>query len=320
MADLKTYTLQKTLKIRRQVDKLHDIIDLEDKFVEESILEPMNNLPELLHANGIKQWKLVVCGPSLDTESIGKGLVEMTKKKLSMAVTDQDQDANVLSCFACPNASIVVRWVDGDMIEQEIAYSEKKRRDYLTGTSAILFFHIAEEESVEVAKSRLFQLLDLTPKVPGVALMILTTSNDFILDQAPDGVYSYDIFNTSVDIFRLSTLTSVMKSVETLIQLTRGFDIDSIDGLNVKLLRDFVEDFLIEKFFVEIYVDLRERSRMNRHHCHPNDLIGFYNDAIDHLINVVTQKSEHSLNFWTWAQIFGTLSKILRFCSGGGRN
>ena len=123
MVDLKTYTLQKTLKIKRQVDKLHDIIDLEDKFVEESILEPMNNLPELLHANGIKQWKLVVCGPSLDTESIGKGLVEMTKKKLSIAVTtDQDQDPNVLSCFSSPQASVVVRWIDGDMIDQEIAY------------------------------------------------------------------------------------------------------------------------------------------------------------------------------------------------------
>ena len=63
----------------------------------------------------------------------------------------------------------------------------------MTGTSALLFFHIDEEEHADVAKSRLFKLLDLTPKVPGVSLMILTTSNDFVLEEAPEGVYSYDI-------------------------------------------------------------------------------------------------------------------------------
>ena len=293
VGDLRTCNLKDTLQIRRQVDKLHDIINLEDKIVEESILEPILDLPEMLHANGIRQWKLVVCGPSLDSDNVGKGLVEMTKKKLSIAVTDQDQvEPNVLSCFASPRASIVVRWIDGDMMDQEIAYSEKKRRDYLTGTSAILFFHINEDESVELAKSRLFQLLALIPKVPGVALMILTTSNDFVLEQAPEGVHSYDIFQTNVDIFRVSTLTSVVRSVEALTRLTRHFDMDSVHGLNVKLLRDFVEDFLVENFFVEIYVDLKERLQTKREHCHPNDLIGLYNDVIDHLVEVVTADTE----------------------------
>ena len=105
------------------MDKLHDIITLEDKIVEESILEPMNDLPDMLAAINLRQWKLVISGPSLDIDSIGKGLVEMTKKKLSIAVTtDQDQDPNVLSCFSSPQASVVVRWIDGDMIDQEIAY------------------------------------------------------------------------------------------------------------------------------------------------------------------------------------------------------
>ena len=67
----------------------------------------------------------------------------------------------------------------------------------MTGTSAILFFHIDEEESANDAKSRLFKLIDLIPKVPGVALMILTTSNDFVLEEALEGVYSYDIVQVS---------------------------------------------------------------------------------------------------------------------------
>ena len=122
--------------------------------------------------------------------------------------------------------------------------------------------------------------------------MILTTSNDFVLDQAPEGVHSYDIFQTNVDIFRVSTLTSVVKSVEALTKLTRHFDMDSVHGLNVKLLRDFVEDFLVENFFVEIYVDLKERLLTKKEHCHPNDLIGLYNDVIDHLVEVVTADTE----------------------------
>jgi len=296
--DLKSYNLKETLQIRHQVDKLHDIITLEDKIVEESILEPMNDLPDMLATNNLRQWKLIVCGPSLDSDSIGKGLVEMTKKKLSIAVTtDQDQDPNVLSCFSSPQASVVVRWIDGDMIDQEIAYSEKKRRDYLTGTSAILFFHIDEEESANDAKSRLFKLIDLIPKVPGVALMILTTSNDFVLEEALEGVYSYDIVQTNVDIFRVSTITSIMKSIQSLTKLTRNFDMESVHGLNVKLIRDFVEDFLVENYFSEVYVDLREKLKANRPHCSPNDLIGLFNDIIDHLVNVVTDRELEQISW-----------------------
>ena len=66
------------------MDKLHDIITLEDKIIEESILEPMNDLPDMLATNNLRQWKLIVCGPSLDSDSIGKGLVEMTKKKIDL--------------------------------------------------------------------------------------------------------------------------------------------------------------------------------------------------------------------------------------------
>ena len=119
VCDLKPYNLKDTLDIRHQVDKLHDIINLEDRIVEDSILEPIHDLPDMLHANGIRQWKLVLCSQSLNSDSIGKGLVEMIKKKLSIAVTDQEQDPNVLSCFASPRSSVVVRWVDSDMIDEQ---------------------------------------------------------------------------------------------------------------------------------------------------------------------------------------------------------
>ena len=63
------------------MDKLHSVIELEDKFIENSLLEPVTNLPQMLKEKGIKQYKMVITGLSLDHSSIGKGLVEMTKKK-----------------------------------------------------------------------------------------------------------------------------------------------------------------------------------------------------------------------------------------------
>ena len=152
-SSIKATSIRNTLKVRKQVDQLHKVIELEDKILELTILEPMNELPnELQH---LKQWKLIICTPTLESDSIGKGLVEMVKKKLCInasAMTDQDYDSNVLTSFSAPLVSMCARWIDSEMIEEDITYSEKKRREYLTGTSAILFLHIEEEESIDEAK------------------------------------------------------------------------------------------------------------------------------------------------------------------------
>ncbi len=247
-----------------------------------------------MQEHNIKQWKVVVFGPSLDNDSIGKGLVEMTKKKLSLAISsEQDHDPNLLSCFSCPNGSIAARWIDNDMLEQEIAYSEKKRRDFLTGTSGVLFVHVQEEESIEEAKSRLFKLIEALPRVPRVALVILTTAKHFILDQVPEGVDSFEIFKTNVDIFSMSTIATVMKSIHGLLRLSKNFDIEDIEGLSVKLIRDFAEDFLVEKFFNQVYVDLRDR----KNHRKLNELVNMYNGLIDHLIMVISDQDLQDISW-----------------------
>merc|ERR1719369_1443331 len=79
----------------------------------------------------------------------------------------------------------------------------------------------------------------------------------------------------------------MMKSIQTLIKLTKNFDMESVHGLNVKLVRDFSE----------VYVDLRDKMKAHRPHCSPNDLIGLYNDIIDHLINVVTDKELEQISW-----------------------
>lgn len=293
--DLKAYSLKETLSIKHQVDKLHNVIDLEDKFVEHSILEPMLGLPALLKEKGIKQWKIVVTALNLEHSSIGKGLVEMTKKKLSIAInTDQDHDSNLLCCFSTPDASLAVRWIDNDMIDEDIAYSDKKRRDYLTGTCGLLFIHVEEEETVEEGKARLDKFLQFLPKVPKVALVILTTSQHFQLDQVPFGVAEYAIVRTNVDIFQVPTIVSVEKSVETLVSISQPFDLmRHVSDLNFKLIRDYVEDFLVGFYFNQVYIDLSQRSL----HVNPNVLIKLFNEIIEHLINVLNDQDLQHLSW-----------------------
>ena len=174
-SSIRPTSFRNTLQTRRQVDQLHEVIDLEESFLEQTILEPMNVLPDVLQASHITHWKLIVCTPTLDSsDSIGKGLVEMVKKKLSInpaALADQDYDFNVLTCFSAPKISMTARWIDSQMIEEDIAYSDKKRREYLTGTSAILFLYIEEEESIDQAQKRLNKLVHNIPEIPGVAVM-----------------------------------------------------------------------------------------------------------------------------------------------------
>jgi hypothetical protein len=52
-----------------------------------------------------------------------------------------------LSCVALPDwngrrVEICVRVVDGEVLAEEIAYNDKKRRNFLMGTSGILFLHL----------------------------------------------------------------------------------------------------------------------------------------------------------------------------------
>ena len=146
---MKPYSLKQTLQLQNEVEKLHQVIDLEDKYIEETLLKPYNELVEKLHDLKIKHWKIVLCGPTLDGQSPGKGLIEVIKKKLSINVAALDPDYlgdhSLLSCFSSPMTSMCARWIDQAILDEEIAYSEKKRRDYLTGTSALFFVHVEEE-------------------------------------------------------------------------------------------------------------------------------------------------------------------------------
>ena len=44
---MKPYSLKKTLQLQNEVEKLHQVIDLEDKYIEETLLKPYNELVEI---------------------------------------------------------------------------------------------------------------------------------------------------------------------------------------------------------------------------------------------------------------------------------
>ena len=283
---MKPYSLKQTLQLQNEVEKLHQVIDLEDKYIEETLLKPYNELVEILNDLKIKHWKVVMCGPTLENQSPGKGLIEVIKKKLSInsAALDQDPgDHGLLSCFSSPMTSMCSRWIDQAILDEEIAYSEKKRRDYLTGTSALFFVHVDEEETFDEASDRLAKILGLIPKIPRIPILIFTTSKasketieaNLALDKLE--ILSYEIVHGNVDVFAISTMLTIMKSLASLASQSQEFDREQIDGLQVKLIRDYVEDFITDKFLSEIYLDS----------YHPGAMIKYFNDIIDHLALVV---------------------------------
>ena len=308
---IKSTSIKKTLELRKHVNQLHEAIELEDKLIEETVLHPMNDLPDILHQNGLTHWKLILCTPTVDDkESIGKGLVEMIKRKLTINASainsDQDFDfTNVLTCFTAPSVSMCVRWIDSDMIYESLAYSEKKRREFLMGTSSILFLHIEEMESLEDAKHRLCELVYKIPSVPGVSLMILTTSSvaskadisealclsSLVEDKA---VTNFDVHSISVDIFKISTVLAVHNAVEASAKMSQNFHSNAIE---VKVIRDFVEDFLADRYFTTVYTDLAERRAKCWPHKNPNDLVSLYNAIIDHLVTVSSSKSLENISW-----------------------
>ena len=115
----------------------------------------------------------------------------------------------------------------------------------MTGTSAILFIHVDEDETIDNANARLFKLLENIPKIPDIPVMILTTSDLKTWPGSLDHI-AYDILKTSVDVFKITTITSAIEAVKRLPKMSKPFDLDSIEGLNVKPIKDYVEDFLVQ--------------------------------------------------------------------------
>ena len=107
-------------------------------------------------------WKLVICLPDTHYESKSRAVCEMVKRKFTQEhMNSKTDDPNLLLCQSFPFGptssfvnnpkmySFCVRCVTNQVLDEEIAVSEKKRKEKLSGTSALLFIHIAKDDARE---------------------------------------------------------------------------------------------------------------------------------------------------------------------------
>ena len=61
-------------------------------------------------------------------------------------------------------------------------------------------------------------------------------------------ILSYENVHGNVDIFAINTMLTIMKSLASLASQSQEFDLEQIDGLQVNLIRDYMENFITDKF------------------------------------------------------------------------
>ena len=79
------------------------------------------------------------------------------------------EDSTLISCFVendvyGRHVEVCVRVVDGQTLEEEIVTNDKKRRNFLMGTSAVLFLHLDDDEEDSNACERLQTLVSFSQK------------------------------------------------------------------------------------------------------------------------------------------------------------
>ncbi|HIE75452.1 MAG TPA: hypothetical protein EYP93_04470, partial [Gammaproteobacteria bacterium] len=123
----KKNNLAGTERVRNDVDRLHEAIELEDKALEMAILKPLDldgAVLEPLAKRKISHWKLIISAPLHDQDQEqqrGQGLCDLIKRKVSWSPPSED-DRNVLACLTKASVSICVRFVDKPILMEEIAF------------------------------------------------------------------------------------------------------------------------------------------------------------------------------------------------------
>ena len=337
-------SLKNRIDNRRLLGNLFKTVDLEEEFLNTLVLKKIELHKEvgkyLTKANPTTanvSWKLIICLPDTSYESKNRAICEMIKRKFSGDKTSSNvcDDLNLLLCESVPYhesdgplnilspskrrlCSICVRSVTTQVLVEEIAMSEKKRRDILSGTSAILFLDIEsdanddandDDQSIDEDNplARLESLLHNIPHNPPVPMLVMTTSRESLDDVATKldletwmhqkFIRTYHINRVSINIFNLESLVNIERSIVWLAENSPPSNYPVVSFLHkreaktnqllVKPITHFVQDFLSENMYTNIYNDLEDRRLQGYAHQRPNTLIALFNSAIEHLIKLV---------------------------------
>ena len=335
----------KSLKTRMEGKKilsnLFKAVELEEEFLDQLVLKKIDLLETvgkyLMQSNPLSTalaWKLIICLPNTSYESTNRAICEMVKHKYSGGNFDKSIDSNLIFCqtkkyessedsqkeFTSNQRSIslCVRCVNTQILAEEIALSEKKRKDKLSGTSSILFLHIendttndssSDEEDADDPLARLGSLLRNIPRNPPVPLLVMTTSREslkIIVDKLDldfwvkeNFILNYNIIRISISVFNLESLVNIDKSILWLAENSSsssypfiakdpdGGSLSNDGTLLVKPIVHFVQEFLSKNVYSEFYNNLKNRQAKGYTHQYPNVLIGLFNSGIEHLVKIV---------------------------------
>ena len=220
----------------------------------------------------------------------------MLRIKLRRGVDEQDTDleSKVVSTAREEENHffrLAVREIYKDDLE-EVNLSENSRRELLSGTSALLFLHLEDEEELRESVARLNMLLVHTPCSPPPPLLLLSplpidqAEEAFCLDKhlAKGVISSYEVITIVTDIFDIEQIVRVTEGMANLVARRPG---NPCAGLGRKVVRDFVEDFLSREVFAAWFANLKARQSLDLVDRCPGDLLHLYHAALDHLQQVV---------------------------------
>ena len=331
------------------MDTLFRAAAAEDLLFQRLILSPLDladivgsALPRGGGSDSDLWWKCLLCLPDVEEGSEFCSMARMLRRKLSRPHSKSGLDPKLLSCYSTSigggrgqSLNLCVRLVDAGSLE-EIEGSDSKRRERLTGTSAVLFAHFEGCGGGDDAAKRLRTLVESLPRNPLVPVTVLSTAleeGDVLAELhlealSEEGLISgFEVALVVQDIFDPAVFLAVSEAVSGLAGRAPR---TPTSGLAVRGLRDFVEDFLCSKVFSETYANLAERLKKGIGHQEAGAIASLYDAALDHLERTVTNPMlsdvswpvpelpsslEHLPSYWndpSYLEMVGRALRLLR--------
>ncbi|XP_076100154.1 germinal-center associated nuclear protein-like isoform X3 [Mytilus galloprovincialis] len=284
-------------------------------------------------------WKLILSLPDLrlcgghEEKDVGGLLEKWLRSKFTKGKdeTSSDKDKDMLSLYRTEiqySHSSIVK--DLGVCIKAVKDEELGHSDLL-GTNGIIFVlppGVTDDLSAEYwddARSRLQTLLQLKPLYPPVPLVIMIPL--LISDDLDDLVYTGLDLPSFTDEEFVSTI--YLRPVD-LQDYGRSLDVTQPElnqelqecvqflaeayppqpDIKVRYLKDFIDDYILKKFFSPVLQNLKQRKQNGFLHQMPEQMVILFNHVISHMTKVLASETLKDQS-WPVAEFFSTKSPTL---------